>query len=128
MVELDIQSAGIYTGVRFDIASGIGTGITGTITVSAAGTVGNVAINTGGHKFAVNDLLTINDPNDIGGRTGGSNFTVKVGAVETRLYVALTGSQKFQGECHSSRLLCRWKCSWIFHKYWNWHYSVIYSN
>ena len=90
-------SAGIYTGVRFDIASGIGTGITGTITVSAAGTVGNVAINTGGYKFAVNDLLTINDPNDIGGRTGGSNFTVKVGAVETRLYVVLTGSQKFQG-------------------------------
>jgi hypothetical protein len=90
-------SAGIYTGVRLDTASGIGTGITATITVSAAGTVQNVAINTGGYKFAVNDSLTLNDPNVIGGRSGGSNFTVKVGSVETRLYVELIGSQKFQG-------------------------------
>jgi hypothetical protein len=88
---------GIYTGVRFDISSGIGTGITGTVTVGLAGTVSQVAIQTGGYKFEVDDILTINDPNVIGGRSGGSNFTVRIGSVETRLYVALTGDQKFVG-------------------------------
>ena len=90
-------SAGIYTGVRLDIASGIGTGITGTITVGVSGTVTNVAITTGGFKFEVDDLLTVNDPNEIGGRSGGSNFTVKIGSVETRLYIGLTNAQKFAG-------------------------------
>ena len=88
---------GTYESVRFDTASGIGTGITGTITVGASGTITQVAIQTGGFKFAVNDILTVNNPNDIGGRTGGSNFTVKIADVETRLYVSLIGSQKFQG-------------------------------
>jgi len=91
------NSAGIYTGVRLDTSSGIGTGITATITVSAAGTVSNVAINTGGFKFASNDVLTLNDPTPIGGRTGGANFTVKINSVETRLYLKLTNNQKFQG-------------------------------
>ena len=91
------DNAGIYTGVRLDTASGIGTGITAQITVSVAGTVSNVAINTGGYLFAVDDLLTLNDPSEIGGRTGGSNFTVKIGGVETRLYLALTNAQKFAG-------------------------------
>ena len=89
------NSAGIYTGVRFDTASGIGTGITGTITVSAAGTVQAVAINTGGRYFAINDTLTVNDPTPIGGRTGGSNFTVQVASVETRLYINLVNGVKF---------------------------------
>ena len=91
------NSAGIYTGVRLDTSSGIGTGITATITVSAAGTVSNVAINTGGYKFAVDDILTLNNATPIGGRTGGANFTVKVATVETRLYLKLTNNQKFQG-------------------------------
>jgi hypothetical protein len=90
-------SAGIYTGVRLDTSSGFGTGITATITVSAAGTVSQVAINTGGYKFVTNDILTLNDPSAIGGRSGGSNFTVKVASVETRLYLSLTNNQKFQG-------------------------------
>jgi len=89
------SQAGIYTGVRFDTASGIGTGITGTITVSAAGTVQSVAINTGGRYFAVNDLLTLNDPTPIGGRSGGSNFTIQIASVETRLYINLLNNAKF---------------------------------
>lgn len=91
------STPGTYAGVRLDTASGIGTGITGTIIVGASGTVSNVAIATGGFKFDPDDVLTLNDPSVIGGRSGGSNFTVKVNAVETRLYVALSGSQKFQG-------------------------------
>jgi hypothetical protein len=89
------SQAGIYTGVRFDIASGIGTGITGTITVSAAGTVQSVAINTGGRYLAINDTLSLNDPTPIGGRSGGSNFTVQIASVESRLYVNLTSNVKF---------------------------------
>ena len=91
------SAAGIYTGVRLDTSSGIGTGLTATITVSAAGTVSNVAINTGGFKFATNDILTLNDPTPVGGRSGGSNFTVQVNTVETRLYLKLTNQQKFPG-------------------------------
>ena len=90
-------SAGIYTGVRLDTSSGIGTGITATITVGASGTVTNVAIQTGGFKFAVDDILTVNDANVIGGRSGGSNFTVRIASVETRLYLRLTNQQKFSG-------------------------------
>jgi hypothetical protein len=91
------SAAGIYTGLRLDTSSGIGTGLTATITVSAAGTVSNVAINTGGFKFATNDILTLNDPTPVGGRSGGSNFTVQVNTVETRLYLKLTNQQKFPG-------------------------------
>jgi hypothetical protein len=91
------NTAGIYTGVRLDPATGIGTGISATITVSAGGTVSNVAIDTGGFKFAVGNTLTLNDPTPIGGRTGGSNFTVNVGSVETRLYLKLATGQKFPG-------------------------------
>ena len=90
-------NAGIYTGVRLDPSTGIGTGISATITVSAAGTVSNVAINTGGRYFASGNVLTLNDPTRIGGRTGGSNFTVTVNSVETRLYLTLTNNQKFPG-------------------------------
>jgi hypothetical protein len=92
--------AGIYTGIQLDSASGIGTSMTATITVSAAGTVSNVAINTGGRYYAVNDTLTLNNPASIGGRTGGSNFTTKVGSVETRLYLSLTNNNKFTGSAN----------------------------
>ena len=88
-------SAGIYTGIRFDTSSGIGTGITGTITVSAAGTVQSVAINTGGRYFAINDTLTLNDPTSIGGRSGGANFTIQIANIETRLYINLLNGVKF---------------------------------
>jgi hypothetical protein len=91
------NTAGIYTGVRLDTSTGIGTGISATITVSAAGTVSNVAINTGGYKFEVGDILTLNDPSVIGGRTGGGNFSINVGSVETRLYLSLTNGLKFPG-------------------------------
>ncbi len=91
------NNPGIYTGVRLDTSTGIGTGITATITVGVSGTVTNVAINTGGYKFAVGDVLTLNNPTPIGGRTGGSNFTVNIATVETRLYLALSNGQKFPG-------------------------------
>ena len=91
------SSAGIYTGVRLDPTSGIGTGISATITVGASGTITNVAINTGGRYFAVGDSLALVDSTQVGGRSGGSSFTVDIGSVETRLYLTLTNNQKFPG-------------------------------
>ena len=88
---------GTYPRVRLDTSSGIGTGLTADIVVGLSGTVTSVAIQTGGFKFAVNDTLTLNDPDVIGGRTGGSNFTVKVTSVETRLYLTLATGVKFPG-------------------------------
>ncbi len=89
-------SAGIYTGVSLNSVTGIGTGITATITVSAAGTVSNVAINTGGRYYVVGNTLTA-PASSIGGRTGGADFQINVATVETRLYLKLTNNQKFPG-------------------------------
>ena len=95
------SNPGIYTGVRLDQSSGIGTGTSARITIGPSGNVTNVAIQTGGFKYAVGNTLTLNDPSVIGGRVGGSNFTIDVAEVETRLYLALqestAGTQKFPG-------------------------------
>jgi len=95
------SNPGIYTGVRLDQSSGIGTGTSAKITIGPSGNVTNVAIQTGGFRYAVGDTLTLNDASVIGGRVGGSNFTIDVGEVETRLYLALqegsAGTQKFPG-------------------------------
>ena len=88
---------GIYTSVALDSATGIGTNILATVTVSAGGNVTSVGIETGGRYYANNDILTVHNPALIGGRTGGSNFQIKVGEVETRLYLKLTNNQKFPG-------------------------------
>ena len=71
--------------VRLDQSSGIGTGTSAKITIGPSGNVTSVAIQTGGFRYAVGDTLTLNDASVIGGRVGGSNFTIDVGEVETRL-------------------------------------------
>jgi hypothetical protein len=91
------ETSGIYTGIALDTVTGIGTDITATITVNPAGSVSNVAINTGGRYYATGDILTLNDSSLIGGRSGGSNFQVSVGNVQTRLYLKLTNNLKFLG-------------------------------
>jgi hypothetical protein len=88
--------AGIYSGVQVIRNTGIGTNMTATVTVSAGGTVSQVAIETGGRYFASGDYVSVASTL-IGGRTGGSDFTVRIGSVETRLYLTLTNNQKFQG-------------------------------
>ena len=87
---------GIYTCV-LDNATGIGTSARAAITVGASGTVTSVNVNFGGRKYASGDIITINTPSLIGGRTGGANFTATVSAIETRLYLKLTNNQKFAG-------------------------------
>ncbi len=94
----EYPTAGIYTGVRLDTSSGIGTGITGEVTVGGSGTVTSLGINTGGRNFAVGDIVTLYDHSEVGGAAGvGTPFTATVGSVETRLYLTLTNNQKFTG-------------------------------
>jgi len=90
------SSAGIYSGVQALRTTGIGTGMSLNVTVSAAGTVSAVAIETGGKGYAIGDYVTV-APANVGGRTGGSDFTIRIGTVETRLYLTLTNNQKFLG-------------------------------
>ena len=88
--------AGIYSGVQALTQSGIGTGMSLVVTVGGAGTVTQVAIETGGRYYQPNDVITV-APGDVGGRSGGADFTVSVNQVETRLYLELTNNQKFAG-------------------------------
>jgi len=90
------SSAGIYSGVQALRTTGIGTGMSLNVTVSAAGTVSAVAIETGGRGYAVGDFVTV-APGNVGGRSGGADFTVRINGVETRLYLTLTNNQKFLG-------------------------------
>jgi len=88
---------GIYTGVTLNSITGIGTSARATITVGGGGTVTSVDIDYGGRGYVQGDSLTVNNPVLIGGRSGGSDFTVSVNTVETRLYLKLTNNQKFPG-------------------------------
>jgi hypothetical protein len=91
------DTVGVYTGVYLNASTGIGASAVATITVGAAGSVTTVSLVGGGKGYAVGDVLTVSDPNDIGGRTGGSNFSATVSSAETRLYLSLTNNQKFAG-------------------------------
>ena len=91
------DTVGVYTGVYLNATTGIGASAVATITVGAAGSVTTVSLVGGGKGYAVGDVLTVSDPNDIGGRTGGSNFSATVSSAETRLYLSLTNNQKFVG-------------------------------
>jgi len=89
---------GVYTCV-LDTSTGIGTSARAAITVGGAGTVTAVSLVYGGRYYADGDVVTINDPNLLGGRSGGANFSATIGSnnIETRLYLKLTNNQKFTG-------------------------------
>ena len=86
---------GIYT-CFLQSTTGIGTSALAEVTVSAAGTVRDVNIKTGGRYYQSGNILTAID-SQVGGRSGGGAFTVQVNDVETRLYLRLTNNQKFAG-------------------------------
>jgi hypothetical protein len=91
------NAAGIYTGIPVSSVTGIGTDILATITVNVAGNVTAIDVLAGGRYYAVNDVITVSNPNLIGGRTGGADFQARVTEKETRLYLQLTNNQKFAG-------------------------------
>lgn len=68
---------GTYTNVALTNVSSTGVGATANITVSA-GTVTNVTIVTPGSGYSPDDQLSA-AATDIGGRTGGYDFTIRVG-------------------------------------------------
>jgi hypothetical protein len=83
---------GIYKNVS--LTGGGGTGAKANIIVSA-GTVSSVDLVRGGTGYAVNDLLSAADA-DIGGRTGGSAFSIAISEIEKRVYVDInSGSALF---------------------------------
>jgi len=83
----------IYKNVS--LTGGSGSGAKANITVSA-GSVSSVDIIRGGTGYAVNDLLSATDAS-IGGRSGGSAFSIPVSSIEKRLYLNLSpGSGLFQ--------------------------------
>lgn len=72
------------------LTGGSGTGALADIVVSG-GEVSSVDLKRGGTGYQPSETLSAAD-GDIGGRTGGSAFTVNIVDVEQRLYVDLTGN------------------------------------
>ena len=89
------SAAGLYT-CFLQSTTGIGTSALAEVTVGASGTVTSVSLKTGGRYYASGNVLTAID-SQVGGRSGGAQFTVTATAVETRLYLKLTNQQKFAG-------------------------------
>ena len=89
--------AGIYSGIPLSPVTGSGSGMLAIITISAGGAVNQVDVLAGGKGYQTNDVLTVSDPNLLGGRSGGADCQFTVTDWETRLYVALTNRQKFAG-------------------------------
>ena len=91
------NNAGIYSGIPLSPVTGSGSGMLAIITISAGGNVNQVDVLAGGKGYQTNDVLTVSDPNLLGGRTGGADCQFTVTDWEARLYVALTNRQKFAG-------------------------------
>lgn len=91
------NNAGIYSGIPLSPVTGSGSGMLAIVTINISGQVNQIDVLAGGKGYMTNDILTVSDPNLLGGRTGGADVQLKVTDWETRLYVALTNNQKFAG-------------------------------
>ena len=87
----------VYENVALTSTTGVGSGTTADITVTA-GQVTDVDIKTGGTGYAVGDLLSVSAGN-VGGT--GSGFEVEVTAVEKRAYVDILGGELFVASASS---------------------------
>jgi len=77
----------------FDVAldGGTGSGARADITISS-GQVTIVDLVRGGSGYTEGDVLSVGDDNLLGGRSGGTPFTVTLDEVEDRLYLNLSGN------------------------------------
>jgi len=89
-------TAGIYTGVSLTTVTGVGQSAYATITIGAGLTATVINAFAGGRGYAVGDVVSVADAL-VGGRSGGAQLQATVQDVETRLYLELTGNQKFAG-------------------------------
>jgi len=87
----------VYESVPLTANTGVGTGATANITVTA-GQVTDVDINGGGTGYAVGDLLSCN-ASSIGGT--GSGFEIEVVAIEKRAYVNIIGGELYVASASS---------------------------
>jgi hypothetical protein len=87
----------VYESVPLTATTGVGTGATANITVTA-GQVTDVDINGGGSGYAVGDLLSCN-ASSIGGT--GSGFEIEVVAIEKRAYVNIIGGELYVASASS---------------------------
>ena len=83
--------SGIYPDVP--LTGGSGTGARADIFLSG-GVVVNVALTAGGSGYTTTDRLSASNAS-LGGRTGGSAFSVKVSQIQNRLFVDVVGALKF---------------------------------
>jgi len=96
-------TAGIYTNVT--LTGGTGSGAKADITVDGTGTVTVVDLVRGGTGYTAGDTLSASD-SDLGGRSGGSAFTVDISQVENRLYVDLAGNfVKFEASATTNEFI-----------------------
>ena len=87
----------VYESVPLTATTGVGTGATANITITA-GQVTDVDINKGGTGYAVGDLLSCN-ASDVGGT--GSGFEIEVVAIEKRAYVNIIGGELYVASASS---------------------------
>ena len=96
-------TSGTYTNVA--LTGGTGSGARADITVDGTGQITVVDLHRGGTGYAAGDTLSAAD-GDLGGRSGGSAFTVDLASVENRLYVDLTGNNiKFEASATTNEFI-----------------------
>ena len=96
-------TGGTYTNVA--LTGGTGSGARADITVDGTGQVTVVDLHRGGTGYVDGDTLSASD-SDLGGRSGGTAFTVDLAAVENRLYVDLTGNNiKFEASASTNEYI-----------------------
>ena len=83
---------GTYSSVT--LTGGSGSGAKANIVVNSSGVVNSVDLVRSGSGYVVGNSLSAADA-DIGGRSGGTPFSITVTTIEKRLYVDLIGGQTF---------------------------------
>jgi hypothetical protein len=74
-----------------ELSGGTGTGARADITISS-GEVTIVDLVRGGEGYVAGDTLSVANDATIGGRSGGTPFTVQIDEIQNRLYVTLGGN------------------------------------
>ena len=92
-----IAGTEVYINVPLTATTGVGTGATADITVTA-GQVTDIDVKTGGTGYAIGDLLSVSASN-VGGT--GSGFEIEVTSVEKRAYVNILGGELFVASASS---------------------------
>lgn len=86
-------TAGIYTAVSIGSSTGIGTSARATVTVNSSNQVSNIDLVYGGRNYQIGDVLKIESGTIP--QVAGTDASFQVSSVESRLYIDLSSSTKF---------------------------------